>query len=296
MSLAFRRFFPEYGRALLFWRGRDDGRHPGDRHFMSYQQPGSPRRSSSRPGWSPGPPSGPTVIAAGAALAMVAMALVIVIDRRSDGTGQDHSARAWIAPPTVQQWPVPIPVQSAPPSALPSLSPLPTVKAAGSPLPVARHSSPSGTPSRTAVRLLPAPGSRLSLVVTGSPNVRLRHQNFRMRLDPIGPRSPAPAPADATFVLHRGLADRQCASLEAVNFPGWFVRHQQFELVLQPRESSRQFAADATFCPQRVGSGADFLLRAGNLPDRYVTADGSRLLLGRRPPATAQSFRAGPGL
>jgi Alpha-L-arabinofuranosidase B (ABFB) domain len=264
---------------------------------MSYQQPG---RSRGRPGWragrSPAQPRSSAVIIGGAVLAVLAMVLVIVIERREHaGTAPDASG-AWIAPPVADQPPALIPLQSA----TPSPSGAPNAAATGKPLPVARPSSsrPASRPSSrpTPVRLLPEPGSRISLVAVGSPGLRLRHQDFRMRLTAIGPRSPAPVRADATFVLRRGLADARCVSLEAVNFPGRFMRHRDFVAVLQPRERSSLFAADATFCPQAVGADGTFVLRSSNFPDRHLTADSRAVRLVPAATGPAQKFRAGPGL
>jgi hypothetical protein len=228
-------------------------------------------------------------------LAVLAMTLVIVIERRQGRSLPSDSSGAWIAPPVAEPSPAVIPLESASPSRPPSPSPPPTAAATGKPLPVARPPS-SAPPARPPVRLLPEPGSRLSLMATGRDGLRLRHQDFRLRLSAIGPRSPAPARADATFVLRRGLADARCVSLESVNFPGRFVRHRNFVAVLQPREPSRVFAADATFCPRRAGSGGDFVLRSSNFPDRFLATDGSSVLLSRPATAAAQQFRAVPGL
>ena len=226
-------------------------------------------------------------------LAVLAMVAVITIGRQHSRSAAAGSAAPWVVPPP-EAPPAPIPLLSDPPS--------PTAAATGDPRPVARHSSlgrppssPSGRPSsRPPGRLLPAPGNRLSLLATGT-GLRLRHQSFRMRLSPVGSRSPAPARADATFTLRRGLADAQCVSLESVNFPGRFMRHRNFAVLLQPLEPAPQFAADATFCPERVGPQVEFRLRSVNFPDRYLTADGPSLRLSG-PAGSAQSFHAGPGL
>ncbi|AGZ41173.1 AbfB domain-containing protein [Actinoplanes friuliensis] len=252
---------------------------------MSHQQSDPPPSS--------GPPGGSVVIVAGAALALLAMVLVIMIDRRSAGDDAG-AARAWIAPPTAEPE-VLIPLQSDPPSPASSFALSPIAAATGKPLPVARPPSPGRTPSRAATRLLPEPGSRLSLLAAGTTGLALRHQDFRVRLAPVGPRSPAAVRADATFVLRRGLSDSKCVSFESVNFPGRFVRHQNFVLVLQPRESSPLFAADATFCPRAAGDAGDFELRPTNYPDRHVSSDGSRVLLGKRSAGPAQRFRAATG-
>ncbi|GAA3929227.1 AbfB domain-containing protein [Actinoplanes auranticolor] len=261
---------------------------------MSYPQPRG--RRGPRAGRSSAPPRGSAIIVTGAVLAVLAMTLVIVIERRQSRSLPSEASGAWIAPPVDGPPPALIPLQSASPSLKPSPSPPPTAAATGKPLPVARHPSSAPPAARPPARLLPGPGSRISLVATGPAGLRLRHQDFRMRLSAIGPGSPAPARADATFVLHRGLADARCVSLESVNFPGRFVRHRNFVAVLHPRESSQVFAADATFCPRRAGSGGDFVLRSSNFPDRLLTTDGRSVLLSRPATAAAQKFRAVPGL
>ncbi|WP_433729282.1 AbfB domain-containing protein [Actinoplanes sp. CA-051413] len=261
---------------------------------MSYQQPGRSRgRPGSRAGRSPAQPRSSAVIVGGAVLAVLAMVLVIVIERRQHADTAPDASGAWIAPPVADQSPAVIPLQSA----TPSPSGAPDAAATGKPLPVARPSSSRPAPRRTPpARLLPGPGSRISLVAVGSPGLRLRHQDFRMRLTAIGPRSPALARADATFVLRRGLADARCVSLEAVNFPGRFMRHRNFVAVLQPRERSSLFAADATFCPQAAGTDGTFVLRSSNFPDRHLIADSRSVRLAGPAIGPAQKFRAEPGL
>jgi hypothetical protein len=251
---------------------------------MSYQQPAGPRQLR-----------GSTVIITGAVLAILAMVAVITIGRRHSPETAAAPAAPWLVP-----WQPPIALQSSPPD--PALSPAALATAGRQPVsrssPPSHRSShqPSVKPSRTAARMLPEPGSGVSLLAAGSTDLRLRHNDFRMRLATIGPRSPSAARADASFVLRRGLADARCISLESVNFPGWFMRHQNFVLRLQPRDSSRLYEADTTFCPQAAGSDGDFLLRSVNYPDRYLTASDTRVLLSRIPATAAQRFRSAPGL
>lgn len=297
---------------------------------MSYQELDQPRRHTGAARPVP-QPTGSVVIVVGAVLAVLAMVAVITAGSRTARSAADPSA-PWLDPPLSQASQAPIPLLSEAAAPARSLSvhlsattaaghrPSPSRPAAGSPSrpaasstsrpPAAPAAVPPGatapgppfgrpswpTRSPAAVRPVPAPGARVSLVATGTTDVRLRHQNFRMTLTRIGAGSPYFARADATFVVRRGLADADCLSLESVNFPGRFMRHQNFTLVLQPRESSRLFAGDATFCPQKIGPGADFLLRSVNYPGRYLTAAGPRLLLGAVPPGSAQSFRATAGL
>ncbi|WP_306213731.1 AbfB domain-containing protein [Actinoplanes sp. RD1] len=117
----------------------------------------------------------------------------------------------------------------------------------------------------------------------------LRHRDFRLRLDPVSARSDALSRADATFVLRRGLADPECFSLESVNYPGLFVRHRNFRILLTRPDG----AADATFCTEQGGSAAagGLLLRSVNFPDRRIAAHGDELSLAAVPASGAQLFR-----
>jgi hypothetical protein len=267
--------------------------------FMSYQQLGQPRRHTGGARRFVRQPSSSAVIATGVSVAVLAMVAVISIGRPDSPPAAGRSGATW-----QQSWrtQAPIPLQSDPSEPVsfppaPSPPPTPTRAAAakGERQQAVRHVSPSATPSRTPARMLPAPGSRLSLLAIGTANLRLRHQDFKMRLAAVGSGSPGLARADATFVLRPGLADPRCISLESVNFPGYFMRHHNFVLLLTPAGRSRSFAGDATFCAQAVGPDADFRLRSHNFPDRYLTARRSVLSLSPAPPGYAQSFRATPG-
>jgi hypothetical protein len=132
--------------------------------------------------------------------------------------------------------------------------------------------------------------------VDGGSDLRLRHRDFQIRVDRIGPGSRRLDRSDATFVVRPGLADQRCLSLEAVNYPGRFVRHQDFRLVLHPRATTSLYASDATFCARPTGDGARFVLRSVNFPDRFLTVRDSAVRLGPVPPGTALVLRSAPGL
>ena len=266
---------------------------------MSYQQPGQPRRHTGGARRFARQPSSSAVIAAGVSVAILAMVAVISIGRPDSPPAAGRPGTTWQESWRTQ---TPVPLRSDPPAPssfppAPSPASRPTPGAAkGERQQAVRRVPLSATPSRTPARMLPAPGSRLSLLATGTANLRLRHQDFKMRLAAVGSGSPGLARADATFVLRPGLADPRCISLESVNFPGYFMRHQYFALLLTPAGRSPSFAGDATFCPQAVGPDADFRLRSHNFPDRYLTAQWSVLSLSQASPGFAQSFRATPGL
>ena len=52
---------------------------------------------------------------------------------------------------------------------------------------------------------------------------------------------------DATFQLHPGLADVQLASYESLNYPGYYIRHKNYQLGMDPNDGSDLFKHDATF-------------------------------------------------
>ena len=82
----------------------------------------------------------------------------------------------------------------------------------------------------------------------------IRHQDFLAELQEIANADDL-ARRDASFVFHPGLASEFAdgiGSYEAVNFPNFFLRHQDFRLKLQERPSDGDpaqslFDLDATF-------------------------------------------------
>ena len=74
----------------------------------------------------------------------------------------------------------------------------------------------------------------------------IRHQNSQGVLSKIGFNDNV-ARKDATFRLQFGLAGK-CVSLESVNFPGQYLRHQNFWIVLAKNDNTPLFKSDATFC------------------------------------------------
>jgi hypothetical protein len=262
---------------------------------MSYWPPGltrhrTPRSSPERTQTI----SSASIIAIGAVLTtfVILGTLLLHRDEKSD------DANRWTAPlPTAQLeqpvLPQPVPVLPAP-SSFTSIA-VTTAPTSARPSPPPRRPRPRD-PAPTPPRLIPPAGSRIGLVTAGDAGLRVRHRNFQLRLDRIGSNSSALERSDSTFIVRNGLADNRCLSLEAVNFPGRFVRHQNFALFLHPREANGQFAADATFCPQAIGSAGEFALRAQNYTDRYLTIRDSTLRLSRVPVGGAQRFRTAAGL
>jgi hypothetical protein len=138
---------------------------------------------------------------------------------------------------------------------------------------------PTAKPTGTSARPLVPVGARIGLEPVAAPGFRVRHRNFVGRIDAIGPNSRRTDRADSSFVVRAGLADQRCVSFEAVNFPGFFLRHQDFVILLRRNDSTALFAADATFCPVPGLSGQQVSLRSLNFPDRFLVHRGFRLTI-----------------
>ncbi len=219
------------------------------------------------------------IVALGAFVTMAVLVALLIVTR--DGT--ERPARLVVpspaAPAVLPPAPTPVPVRPSPSPSSPSPS-----TSSPSPTP-SRVASPSRSAERPALR----PGAEAGLTVAG---LRVRHRDFRIEVSAVGPASSPTDRADATFAVRRGLADDDCVSLEAVNFPGRFVRHRDFRLLLDPRADTALFRADATFCPEDARGGR-IVLRSVNYPDRFVVVDGSDVVLR---PGTPTRFEVRPGL
>jgi hypothetical protein len=128
-----------------------------------------------------------------------------------------------------------------------------------------------GAPSPVAAGSL-TPGSTISLRAT-TPNFTtryIRHQNNNAVTSVISSSSSAVDKGDSSWIVRRGLASSSCVSFESRNFPGDFLRHQNFQLHRQPMDGSALFRADATFCPQAGMSGQGTSFASFNFPTRFI--------------------------
>ncbi|WBB99820.1 AbfB domain-containing protein [Solwaraspora sp. WMMA2080] len=146
----------------------------------------------------------------------------------------------------------------------------------GGPTPAAPATNPQPDPKPTApAHLTLTVGGTYGLEPVNLPGRRVRHFEFEGRVDVVDQRGKA----DAAFVVRRGLAKSSCISLESVNFPGYYLRHQNFRFYLHRIDGSALFRADATFCPVAGLTGQHTSLRSYNYPDRYLHHDGRYLKL-----------------
>lgn len=93
-----------------------------------------------------------------------------------------------------------------------------------------------------------ADASCLSFESINQPGQFLRHQAFRLRIDPND--NSALFKADATFCARKALDGNGGLSLESKNNPGYYVRHANAELWLNPLQDTSLFRADASWSPQ----------------------------------------------
>jgi non-reducing end alpha-L-arabinofuranosidase len=75
--------------------------------------------------------------------------------------------------------------------------------------------------------------------------------------------------ANATWVVHSGLANPSCRSFESGNNPGRYLRHSNFQLFVDP-DIGGVFHQDATFCSRPGNSGQDVSFSSWNFPDRFI--------------------------
>jgi len=86
---------------------------------------------------------------------------------------------------------------------------------------------------------------------------------------------------DATFRLVQGLAGR-CRSFESVNYPGQFLRHQNFRLKLAKQTDTQLFKDDATFCVvSGLASSEGRSFESVNFPKHYVRHSNFELWLAK---------------
>lgn len=109
----------------------------------------------------------------------------------------------------------------------------------------------------------------------GDSGAFLHHYDFRLRAD----ANPAML-ADSQFRIVPGLAGSGAVSLESANHPGRFLRHENYELWLEPDDDSSMFASDASFQRREgLADAAGESFESVNFPGRYLRNDGGLVQL-----------------
>lgn len=133
-----------------------------------------------------------------------------------------------------------------------------------------RHGSIMNLTAAESSRVLAKWGSSTAVRRLQSYNFQtryVRHVNLDVRID----ANVSPA-QDAQFRPVTGLAGGSgYVSFESVNYPGYYLRHSNYDFVLAPNDGSTAFAADATF--KQVAGLADSTwssYQSYNHTDRYI--------------------------
>jgi GH43 family beta-xylosidase len=113
----------------------------------------------------------------------------------------------------------------------------------------------------------------------------IRHASFRARID-----ANVTNLADSQFRIVPGLAGSGTVSLESTNFPGYFLRHRNFEVWVEQGDGSQLFRGDASFF-RRTGLAdpAAVSFEAANFAGRYLRQSQSLLYVQVASDATARS-------
>lgn len=74
----------------------------------------------------------------------------------------------------------------------------------------------------------------------------------------------------ANWKVVAGLADQNCFSLESSQFPGSYLRQNNFRVQLAANDGSTVFKNDATWCPRPGLNGSDVSLESKALPGRFM--------------------------
>ncbi|WP_125775072.1 glycoside hydrolase family 43 protein [Antribacter gilvus] len=94
----------------------------------------------------------------------------------------------------------------------------------------------------------------------------VRHVNHVVQID----ANVTPA-QDAQWRIVPGLAGNGTVSFQSVNYPGYYLRHQDYVVVLAQDDGSAGFKADASFTPVAgLASSSWTSYRSSNYPDRYL--------------------------
>lgn len=85
---------------------------------------------------------------------------------------------------------------------------------------------------------------------------------------------------DEQFKIVPGLADSNGIAFESANKPGYYLRHNNFKLVLEPNDGSALFKADATFCDVTGHGDPTWVsFKSYNFPNYYVRHSNYKLSL-----------------
>jgi hypothetical protein len=114
-------------------------------------------------------------------------------------------------------------------------------------------------------------GSSISLRATtsGYTTRYLAHTGSTINTQVVTSSSTTALKQQASWTVRTGLGNSACFSFESSDTPGSFIRHNNFVLLLNADDGSKQFHEDATFCPLSGLNGQGNSVRSWNYPTCY---------------------------
>lgn len=115
-------------------------------------------------------------------------------------------------------------------------------------------------------------GSSYSFQVTtsGYTDRYLAHTGDTVNTQVVSSSSTTALKQQASWTVVAGLGNSDCYSFESVDTPGSYIRHYNFELLVNANDGTKQMHEDATFCSITGISGSDNSFRAWGYPTRYI--------------------------
>lgn len=97
----------------------------------------------------------------------------------------------------------------------------------------------------------------------------IAHTGSTVNTQVVTSSSDATLQQQASWTVQTGLGNSACYSFESVDTPGSYIRHSNYELMLDANDGSKIFSEDATFCPEAGLNGQGNSLRSWSYPTRY---------------------------
>ncbi|HHW00695.1 MAG TPA: alpha-L-arabinofuranosidase [Clostridiaceae bacterium] len=101
-------------------------------------------------------------------------------------------------------------------------------------------------------------------------NTFVRHSNYRVQISHRDDFRTTPF-QDSEWKIVPGLADSSCVSFESVNRPGYFLRHRDGQVWIDPKSDTALFKADATWrIKPGLADSSMYSFEAYNFPGQYM--------------------------
>lgn len=114
-------------------------------------------------------------------------------------------------------------------------------------------------------------GSAISLRATTSccTTRYLAHTGATVNTQVVTSSSNTSLQEEASWIVHPGLGNSACYSFESVDTPGSYIRHSNFELLVNADDGTKLFSEDATWCAQAGLNGQGNTIRSWSYPTHF---------------------------